>query len=132
MSEPLFDREKALSFKPRTEWVSTSCGRLCVRAMRMSEYFQLSERSQRPKIDPRGGVDTGEAVLWQIFLSCYQGEGPDDPPTFSADSAEDVRAIYSLSTQDGLLILGAINRVNGLDATEAELLRDFTAAKRGA
>lgn len=130
--EPLFDREKALACEPRTEWVSTSCGRICVRAMRMSEYFQLSERSQRPKIDPRGGIDTNEAVLWQILLSCYQGEDPNAPPTFSADSPEDIRAIYSLKTQDGLKILGAINRVNGVDASEGELLRDFSAARRGA
>jgi hypothetical protein len=76
-------------------------------------------------MDKRGGSSPGMAVILQIMLSCYDGEGPDARRIFND---ADRGAINDMPFRDFTLILEAINRVNGKDATEQELLRDFTQA----
>src|SRR3712207_4591902 len=68
----------------RCEWVSLTHGDVCVRAMTVSELLQIQDRAQRPKIDPRGGIDPGWSALLQVALSCYDGEGEDAEPIWPA------------------------------------------------
>lgn len=127
-----FNKQEAGQSRRRFEWVSLDAGDICIRELTVKETIALTERSSRPSIDPRGGVDPGEAVLWQILLSCYDGEGDDARPIFSDTEPADIRTIYGLRAEEFNRLLMAINRVNGQDATEADLLRDFTAARQGA
>lgn len=111
---------------PRFEWVEFENGCwVCVRGMTAADAIRITERSERPKIDPQGGHSKGRMVQLQIVASCYDGEGPEAKPIFTE---ADFVAINALSFQDFDRLLGAINRVNGKDATETELLRDFTTA----
>lgn len=127
-----FNKQEAVHAKRRFEWVALDAGDICIRELTVRETIALTERSSRPSIDPRGGLDPGEAVLWQILFSCYDGETEDARRIFSDTDPEDVRTIYAMRAEEFNKILTAINRVNGQDATEAEILRDFTAARQGA
>lgn len=106
----------------RKEWVSIEGGDLCVWAMTVAESTQILERSERPD----GGSSKGMALVTQILLSCYDGEEPGSKRLF-AD--HDRQCIYDLSFEDFELLMGAINRVNGKDATSQEALRDFTTVR---
>lgn len=127
-----FDKQAARSrCHLRHEWVSLDCGDLCVREMTAAQGTTLAERSQRPSIDPRGGFDTGEAVLWQILLSCFTDDTPAAQPVF-AEHAEDIGIIMNLRLEEFKRLAQAINRVNGSDMTEVEVLRDFSALTQDA
>lgn len=126
-----FDKQAARSrCHLRHEWVSLDCGDLCVREMTAAEATTLAERSQRPAIDPRGGLDTTETVLWQVLLSCYQDD-TDTAERVFAENAPDIAIIMGLRLEEFQRLMVAINRVNGRDATEIEVLRDFSAMTQG-
>jgi hypothetical protein len=93
--------------------------------MTAQEAMTLSERAQRPSIDPRGGLDPGESVLWQIILSTFFDDGEEAERVYS-ETPEDVKAIMDLRFEEFQLLMQAINRVNGRDAREAEVMRDFS------
>jgi hypothetical protein len=124
-----FDKAAASQAKRRGEWVDLDCGSIYALEMTVAESVQLAEKAARPSIDPRGGLDPGESVLWQILLGCYVDDSPDSPRLFSQESAADIKLIYSLPFAQFQLLMAAINRVNGRDAEEAELMRDFSAAR---
>jgi len=129
MSENRFDKSRLKQAERRKEKIPLSAGDLWAWSLTAAEMMQVLEAAQRPKIDPRGGVDQGSAVLWQIVLSCHDGPEADAPLAFTTD---DFGLILGLPWDEFRLITQAINRVNGLDPTEAELMRDFTAARQGA
>lgn len=126
-----FDKS-AVRVGRRSEWVALDAGDVCVREMTVQEAMTLTERAARPAIDKRGGMDPTEMVLWQILLSCYVDDSEDAARLFSENDPADIRVIYSLRFEEFGELMGAINRVNGKDATEVDLLRDFTAARQGA
>ena len=130
-SQP-FDKQAARSRKNlRREKVTLDCGDVWVREMTCAEAMQLGERAARPAVDPRGGLDPGESVLWQILLSCYEDDS-DDASRLFTEAPDDVRIIYGLRLEEFNELMQAVNRVNGRDASEVELLRDFTAAREAA
>ena len=127
---PILDLTKLAGDRRRREWVTLpDLGRVCVRSMTMSETITTVDLAVRPAIDPRGGVDRQELALWQIALSCYDGDGAEAKRLFDDHQ---VHLIRNLTMEEYNRLIGAINRVNGQDATEAELLQDFTGAGRAA
>jgi hypothetical protein len=126
---PILDLEKLKGDRRRREWVTLPrLGRVCVRELLMSEAVQIADYSTRPAEDPRGGTDREESSLWQIAFTSYDGDGPDAKRLFDDHQ---VHLIRSLTLEEFTLLMQAINRVNGLDATEVELVRDFTGAPPG-
>lgn len=112
---------------PKKEWVEFPDGRsLCVWGLTAAQYATLKERAARSPGDPRGGEDPGVSILIQIVMSCYDGEGPEAKRIYSE---LDLDKAGQLSFDEFLLVMGAINRVNGMDATVQELTRDFTRAR---
>lgn len=124
------DQQKEKS-RPRTERVQLAGGPVWVRAMSVSDAMHVTQKSERPAIDPRGGIDRGEALLWQVVVSCYYDEEGAER-VFSEQNPEDVRLIFSMPWDEFQRLLSVINRVNGQDPEEVELLRDFTAARQAA
>lgn len=132
MQHQPFDKQAARSRTDfRSEWVTLDYGEVLVREMTVQESQVLAERAARPAIDPRGGLDPGESVLWQVILSCYTSDEPNAERVFS-ESAEDVKIIMGLRLDEFNRLMRAIARVNGQDPTEAELMRDFTAVREDA
>ena len=129
MSERFDKQQQKERNKPRSERVILAGGPVWVRQMNVSEALNIRQRSERPAIDPRGGIDTGEAVLWQIVTCCYYEEEGTER-VFSETNPEDVRLIFSMPWEEFQRLMTAINRVNGQDAEEVELLRDFTAVRQ--
>lgn len=107
----------------RKRWVDLHeiGARVCVWSMTVAESTQILERAAKPD----GKHSTGMVVVLQIMLSCYDGDGADAKSIFQA---QDFQPIYDLPLRDMEAIIAAINEVNGKDASEQEVLRDFTAA----
>lgn len=127
-----FDKQAARSRRNlRREPVTLDCGTIWVREMTCAEAMTLGERAARPSIDPRGGLDPGESVLWQIILSCYEDDS-DEAPRLFTEAPDDVRIVYGFRLEEFNELMQAVNRVNGRDASEVELMRDFTAAREAA
>lgn len=123
---PLLDLALLETPSRRTEWVTLpGLGRVCVRELTMAEGIQAMDYATRPPEDPRGGMDTQEAALWQIALACYDGEGEDARPIFPAPKAHLIR---NLKMEQFMLLMQAIQRVNGKDAATGELLDGFFGA----
>ena len=131
MSERFSKERQKETSRPRMERVELSGGAIWVRAMTVADAMKVTDQSARPSIDPRGGLDRSEALLWQVIVSCFYDEDGKEP-VFSSESAEDVRLIYGLPIQEFALLVSAIQRVNGQDAEEVEILRDFTPARQAA
>jgi hypothetical protein len=110
------------------EWVDLGDGEVCVWSMTAAEFIQLTDRATRPAIDPRGGVDTGALVLFQIIFSCYDGD-EDNAKRIWGDV--DLVSVGSLKQGQVEDLLAAINRVNGKDASSEEITRDFSLAAEG-
>lgn len=125
MSQRKIYRPGVVAPQRRQEWVSLDGGDVCVWELTVAESTQILERSERPKVDPRGGHNRGMTVVTQILLSCFDGE-EDGAKRIFAD--HDLAAIYALPFHDFQAILSAMNRVNGTDADEEERLRDFSTA----
>jgi hypothetical protein len=124
-----YNHEAADQEQRRCEWVSLTHGDVCVRALTVSELIHIQDRAARPKVDPRGGIDRGWAILLQISLSCYDGEGPDAKPIWPASlDLKSLGPIGRLSATDFNAITQAMERVNGGDPEEAQLLKDFSRA----
>lgn len=126
MSErKLFDKEEAVRERRRGEWLDLECGAVYVREMGAAQYVTLLERSARPEIDPRGGIDEGEAFLWQVLVSCFTDETCRQR-LFDEDDPTDLRIIRNLPKREYVRLVTTIARVNGNDASEEEINRDFT------
>lgn len=124
-----FDLTHLRSQKRAKERVDLEAGPVWVWAMTVAETVQLAERAVRPKFDPRGGVDPTESLLWQIALSCYYGEEDGSERIFTENNLMD---LYRLPLAEFKLLALAVQRVNGQNATEAEVMKDFFAAKEAA
>jgi hypothetical protein len=112
----------------RKEWISLDGGDICIWEMRMQDFTLLSEYCTRPPEDPRGGVDQQEALLWQVALCCYDGEG-EDAERIWPDAR--VREILDMPNADFDRLILEINRVNGKLARQEEIWRDFTPPAQG-
>ena len=98
-------------------------GSLWVWELSFDELTKLARLATRPAIDPRGGVDEEEAMLWKIALSCYDGEEETAARVFPDARVHQIRRI-----PEGDLdrINAAMNAVNSEGAREELRLRDFT------
>jgi hypothetical protein len=109
----------------RREWVSLDNGDVCVWELTAAEMGVMSERSTRPAIDPRGGIDTTGASAWMAALSCRQDDAPGSPRIWD-DLA--VSEILALRFEEWARLQETMQRLNGLDAESVEERRDFTPA----
>lgn len=117
-----FDKAKLAHPNRRIERVELDAGEVWVKELTCAETAQLMERAARPKIDPRGGVDPAASVIWQIILSCYEGEDKDARRVFGDG---DEHLLYNLRMEEMARLNAAINRVNGQSETEVQALTSF-------
>jgi hypothetical protein len=112
----------------RKEWVDfPSCDSgVWVWEMTVAESAQILQRSARPSVDPRGGHDQSAIIAAQLMVSCYDSD-EDGAKRIFGDA--DFSAIYALPFRDFDVCIQAINRVNGKDATEQEILEAFSTAQ---
>ena len=113
----------------RKEWVDLDGGALCVWEMTVRENMTVIERSQRPSRDRRGGLDRSEQMLWQIILSCYDGDTAAAKPIFQPG---DPGPVFRMRMKDYVKIISAIGRVNGADEADLKDLEAFIEARPGA
>jgi hypothetical protein len=135
MSEtgPILNPEALLQEEQRRrEWITLKSGRVCVWELSVPELMQITEKSQRPRIDPRGGMDPTESVLWQIMLSLFDGDGDGAKRIFDPQNPQHAKAVFRMGAQDFKRIMEVIARVNGSDEVELEALRAFTGATTAA
>jgi hypothetical protein len=124
-----YQKEKAEQEPRRHEWISLTHGDVCVRALTVNELLSIQDRAQRPKIDPRGGLDSGWSALLQVSLSCYDGEEEEARPIWPCSiDMKNLAPIGRLPINDFQKIMEAIQRVNGQDPEEVRALEDFTRA----
>lgn len=125
MSDTPVYRPGAAKRERRKECVPIADGEfhVWVWSLTLADSTQIIERSARPEIDKRGGHNQSMAIAMQIQLSCYDSDKEDASRIWEDNTRGD---IYTLSMADMTALLAAINRVNGQDATEQEILRDFT------
>lgn len=129
MEHRQYNHEEAERTTRRCEWVSLTHGDICVRALTVAELLQIQDRAQRPKIDPRGGIDPSWSALLQVALSCYKGEEETAAPIWPCSlDMKSLGPISRLPIADFQKIMEAIQRVNGQDPEEIRLLEDFTRA----
>ena len=112
-------------YQRRREWVNLPGARVCIWELTMAEDSRILEYAQRPTIDPRGGYDRGEMALWQIALTCYNGAGADAERIWPDHKVHEIRDLPERLAKP---LLMAINKINGEDPEEEEVLRDFSAA----
>jgi hypothetical protein len=131
------ETEERSIYRPRTEddmsrrkeWVDLDGGSLCVWEMTVRENMTVIERSQRPSRDPRGGLDRSEQMLWQIVMSCFDGDGKNAKLVFSPT---DPGPVFRLRMKEYVKIITAIGRVNGADEADLKDLEAFIEARPGA
>jgi len=125
MSETQVYKPGVVKQERRKEKVAIAGGQfhVWVWGLTLADSTQIIERSARPEIDKRGGHNQGVAVALQIQLSCFDSDKEDACRVWEDNTRHD---IYALPMADMTTLIAAINRVNGQDATEQEVLRDFT------
>lgn len=111
--------------KLRKEWVELDGGDVCVWEMRAPEMLSLGERSQRPGIDPRGGVDVTSAALLLTAFCTHVDDLPGSPRVW--DDLQ-LGQINLLRSEEFTRLQEAIQRVNGTSPAAIEAVRDFTLA----
>lgn len=95
----------------------------------VAEHLQKLQFAQRPAIDPRGGMDLGEAITWQILFSLYDGDGPTAERIFNA---AEISLVYRFRREEFDRIMAALARVNGESPEEQGAWEDFTGASEAA
>ncbi len=122
----IFNPKAAHADHRNREWVTLDGGRICVKEMMAADKIFVLERSQRP-IGPSGAptIDSGSVLLWQIVVSCYQGEESEAGRIFDMT---DIPVIQKLRGTDWDRLVAAIERVNSLADAEVAALEDFTPA----
>jgi hypothetical protein len=126
--EPLFDAKAPVIDRRRKEWISLDSGRLCVWEMAAADTLFIIEQSVRPGRDRPLVPIAGDAMLWQVVVSCYKGDQPGAERVFQIT---DLARIQQLRKSEWDRLLAAIERVNATDAAEVERLQDFTPAAPG-
>jgi hypothetical protein len=128
--QALFDAKAPVLDMRRKEWVSLDSGRLCVWEMEAADTLFIVERSMRPVTSgqqPKIAASV-DAMLWRVVVSCHKGEEAAAERVFDIT---DLGRISKLRKTEWDRLLGAIERVNGLDAEEVPKLLDFTPAAPG-
>lgn len=120
-----FKQNKDIKNDLRKEWVSLVDGDVCVWELMTPESVLLAERSRRPAIDTRGGMDETAATAWLIALSVHHSDEPDSPRVWDDLAIADTLLLRSRDTN---LIVGAFRRVNGTSEEELEAVTDFSPA----
>jgi len=93
---------------------------LWVHGLTTAQFASIQARSERR---PQGmPADRSLTILMQIAASCYASEETGAARIFSD---LDLDKVGSLTLQEMVIIMGAVQRVNGMEATEQEVLRDF-------
>jgi hypothetical protein len=110
------------SIPRRKEWITLPAGEMCIWEMTCAEVAQMLERSQRPA-SFGGGQDEATAMFYEIMLSCYHGDEVGAAPVFP-----EMASVARLRWEDGVAIRAAVQRVNGKDASQEELMRGFSKA----
>jgi hypothetical protein len=96
-----------------------------VHGLNTATFVSIQARAARQPRDPRlGGQDNSMLTLMQIAASCYKSDEPGAERIFSD---LDLDKVGLLTMQEMVLIMMAVQRVNGTDATEQEVLKDFLA-----
>lgn len=116
---------EAVQAKLKREWVSLEWGDVCVWGLTAAEMLALGQRSQRPSIDPRGGIDASAAASWLLALSARRDDQPGAERIWDDLTFADV---LELSGEDFGKLSAAAQRVNGQGAEQVEATRDFTPA----
>jgi len=107
----------------RKEWVTLPDGReISVWGMNTAQFASIQARSQRTFGHPEAAPDRSLAILMQIAASCYASDEPGAARIFSD---LDLDKVGLLTLQEMVVIMMAVQRCNGQDAEEAEVLRDF-------
>lgn len=107
----------------RKEKVILPDGRfLWIWGMNTAQFASIQARSQRVFGDPNAAPDRSLAILMQIAASCYASDEPGAPRIFSD---LDLDKVGLLTLQEMIVIMMAVQRCNGQDAEEAEVLKDF-------
>lgn len=91
------------------------------------DSLAIVERATQGGVDKESGIARARAMQIQIMLSCYDSDQPGAKRVFTD---ADVAPINEGSWQAFEKVVRAINRVNGQDATEQEMMRDFLPAMR--
>jgi len=114
----------AKPWQPKKEWVTMTDGRgVCVWQLSVPDTLRLSSYSQRHPQDPRPGPNEEEAAIWQIALSCRNGEEPGAERIFSDQNA---RRVLELDPEDFSKLLAAAGRLMGLGKEAANGREAFT------
>lgn len=92
-----------------------------------SAFASIKMRAARHPSDPRGGDDQSLLILLQIVASCYAGEEPGAARIFSD---LDIDKAGNLTMEEMVAVLAAIQRVNGQEAKQQEVMADFLAVTR--
>lgn len=121
----IYEPKKPGDIRRRTEWVELADGDICVWSLTAAEAAETAERSARPKIDPRGGLDPGAAAAWEIVIAAHRGEPTDEE---HGRVFTDIGQVLCLPYEEFSLLMQASNRVNGKDPTEVEIRKAFTEA----
>lgn len=109
----------------RQEPVELDGGTVWVREEIVACHLETLQLAQRPAIDPRGGVDLGAAITWQILFSLYEGPEPEAKRVF--DESE-ISLIYRFRREEFDRITAAMRRVNGETEEETQAWEAFTGA----
>ena len=121
-----FKQNKAdIRSRLKKEWVSLEDGDVCVWELTTAEASFLAERSRRPSIDTRGGMDQTMATAWLISLSVHHGDEADSPRVWDDITYQDA---LLLRARDANKITEAFSRVNGTSDEALEAASDFFGA----
>lgn len=118
------DREMLFA-RLKKEWVELDGGPVCVWEMNAAEMLALGQRSARPSIDQRGGVDATTASILLVAFCTHTGDDIDSPRLW--DEAR-LGEIQLLRGEEFAELSEAIQRVNGTGKEAGEAMRDFTPA----
>lgn len=106
----------------RKEWVTLSNGkRLCVWEMMAADTLRIIDRSTMQGV--AGQISEGDAIVWKVMYSCFNGEDAQAKPIFTEET---VLSVYRLKTIDLHSILAVIAKLSGLDSEVKEARANFT------
>jgi hypothetical protein len=126
MSKPRYQKPTTpVTERLRKEPVELDGGEVWVWELTSLEMLELGERSARPAIDPRGGVDNRMAAAMLTKLSVHYGPEADSPRVWDDLTYEE---IFDLRGEEFTRLQEAIGRVMGTAPSEVEARRDFSLA----
>jgi len=124
-----FDKNSLREPRRRKERLELDGGPAWVWEETVAEHLHKLSMAERPPGDPRGGIDLGNAVVWQILYSLYESDKPDSKRLF--DESE-LPLVYQFRREEFDRIMAALGRVNGQSEREAGDWEAFTGASEAA